>query len=81
MVGAHHPRFLPRSTDSRRPCAIPMQRVNAPVVLEWTVLDVDYRVDAVTVRARTWEQALDVGAEMLGVPRERLVLVPKGQAE
>lgn len=55
----------------------PMAGTQARQLSEWTVMDVDYRVDAVVVRARDWSAALDVAAELLGVPRERLVLVPK----
>lgn len=44
---------------------------------EWTAMDIDYRVEPVAVRARDWSAALDVAAELMGVPRERLVLVPR----
>ncbi len=55
---------------------------NQNATREWLVgTAADAACDAVPVRARDWRQALDIGVELLGVERERLVVVPRGGVE
>lgn len=71
--GGGHARFTPMFTS--RP-------VQPAAPREWLVGTVaGAACDAVPVRARDWMQALDIGSELLGVERERLVIVPRGGVE